>query len=158
MENARELFQVMTRRLGLLNKCCCSVDGYDISLTQSHLLYEIERRRNPSMQQVAEALGTDLTTFSRQVQSLVRMGLIHKTAAPDDRRVSLLSLTSPGEAVARGIDRQMNDMLDEAFSFLTPFEQETLLRSVQIFNEALGKSSRCCQPAQEGASPNNTCN
>ncbi len=65
METPRELFQIMTRRLGLLNKDCCSIGGCDLSATQSHLLYEIDRSHNPSMQQVADALGTDITTFSR---------------------------------------------------------------------------------------------
>ena len=76
MENARELFQIMTRRFGLLNKTCCSVGGNDVSLVQSHILYEIDRQHNPSMQQIAETLGTDITTFSRQVQSLIKMNLV----------------------------------------------------------------------------------
>lgn len=146
MENARELFQIMTRRFGLLNKNCCSVGGCDISLAQSHLLYEIDRRHQPSMQQVAEALGTEVTTFSRQVQSLINMNLVKKTPDPNDRRVYTLSLTPEGKNIAGIIDQQMNDYLDEVFSYMTEFEKETVLRSVKLFNEAMGKSSRCCAP------------
>lgn len=146
MENARELFQIMTRRFGLLNKNCCSVGGCDISLAQSHLLYEIDRRHQPSMQQVAEALGTEVTTFSRQVQSLINMNLVKKTPDPNDRRVYTLSLTAEGKNIAGIIDQQMNDYLDEVFSYMTEFEKETVLRSVKLFNEAMGKSSRCCAP------------
>lgn len=146
MENTRELFQIMTRRFGLLNKNCCSVGGCDISLAQSHLLYEIDRRHNPSMQQVAETLAIDITTFSRQVQSLIKMDLVKKTADPSDRRVFTLSLTVQGKFVATTIDQQMNDYLNEVFSYMSEFEKETVLRSVQIFNEAMGKSSRCCAP------------
>ncbi|QWU13725.1 DNA-binding transcriptional regulator, MarR family [Paenibacillus sophorae] len=146
MENARELFQIMTRRFGLLNKYCCSVGGCDISLAQSHLLYEIDRRHKPSMQQVAEALGTEITTFSRQVQSLINMNLVMKTPDPNDRRVYTLSLTTEGKMIAGIIDQKMNDYLDEVFSYMTEFEKETVLRSVKLFNEAMGKSSRCCAP------------
>ncbi|AIQ11910.1 MarR family winged helix-turn-helix transcriptional regulator [Paenibacillus durus] len=146
MENARELFQIMTRRLGLLNKDCCSVGGSNLSLAQSHLLHEVERRNNPSMQQVAETLGTDVTTFSRQVQSLIKMDLVKKTPDPSDRRVFTLSLTEEGKRIAATIDQQMNSYLDEVFSYMTEFEKETVLRSVQLFNEAMGKSSRCCAP------------
>lgn len=146
MENARELLQIMTRRLGLLNKVCCSVGGCDLSATQSHLLYEIERAHNPSMQQVAETLGTDITTFSRQVQALVKMNLVQKTPDPADRRVYTLSLTAEGSAVAATIDQQMNEYLNEAFSHMSEFEKETLLRSIKLFNEAMGKSSKCCTP------------
>jgi DNA-binding MarR family transcriptional regulator len=146
MENARELFQIMTRRFGLLNKNCCTVGGCDISLVQSHLLYEIDRQHNPSMQQVADTLATDITTFSRQVQSLVKMDLVKKTPDPADRRVFTLSLTAQGKMVATMIDKQMNDYLDEVFSYMSEYEKETVLRSVKLFNEAMGKSSKCCAP------------
>lgn len=146
MENARELFQIMTRRFGLLNKNCCSVGGCDISLAQSHLLYEIDHQHNPSMLQVAETLGIDITTFSRQVQSLIKMNLVKKTPDPNDRRVYTLSLTVEGKMIATTIDHQINDYLEEVFSYMTAFEKETVLRSVKIFNDAMGKSSRCCAP------------
>ena len=146
MENARELFQIMTRRFGLLNKTCCTIGGCDISLVQNHLLYEIDRQHNPSMQQVADTLGTDITTFSRQVQSLVKMNLVKKTPDPSDRRVYTLSLTVEGKMIATMIDQQMNDYLEEVFSHMSEYEKETVLRSVKLFNEAMGKSSRCCAP------------
>lgn len=91
MENARELFQIMTRRLGVLNKICCNVGGCNLSTTQSHLLYEIDRGHNLTMQKIAETLGTDITTFSRQVQSLIKMNLVQKTPDPNDRRVHTLT-------------------------------------------------------------------
>ncbi|WP_438496063.1 MarR family winged helix-turn-helix transcriptional regulator [Paenibacillus sp. IHBB 3054] len=148
METPRELFQIMTRRLGLLNKDCCSVGGCNLSAAQSHLLYEIDRSHSPSMQQIAETLGTDITTFSRQVQSLVKMKLVTKTADKADRRVYTLALTPEGKMVATTIDHQMNAYLNEAFSNMSEFEVETLLRSIKLFNEAMGKSSNCCAPVK----------
>ena len=149
MHNKRELFQIMTRRFGLLNKNCCTIDGHDLSAAQSHILYEIDRQAKPSMQQIAETLGTDITTFSRQVQTLIKMELVQKEPDPTDRRVSLLSLTTAGKSIANTIDEQMNSYLDEVFSYLTEFEQETILRSVHLLNEAMAKSSRCCSPVGE---------
>ncbi|QSF44373.1 MarR family winged helix-turn-helix transcriptional regulator [Paenibacillus tianjinensis] len=148
METPRELFQMMTRRLGLLNKNCCSVGGCTLSTTQSHLLYEIGRSHSPSMQQIAETLGTDITTFSRQVQSLINMNLVKKTPDKADRRVYTLSLTPEGKVVAATIDQQMNAYLSEAFSNMSEFEVETLLRSIKLFNEAMGKSSNCGTPVK----------
>lgn len=146
MENPRELFQIMTRRFGLLNRNCCSVGSCDISLVQSHILYEIDRRDKPSMQQIADALGTDITTFSRQIQALIKLNLVEKTADPDDRRVQTLSLTTEGKYIATTIDVQMNEYLDEVFSYMSEFEKDTVLRSVKLFNEAMAKSSKCCNP------------
>ncbi|MEK8130440.1 MarR family winged helix-turn-helix transcriptional regulator [Paenibacillus filicis] len=144
MENVRELFQIMTRRFGFLNKNCCSAGGFDISLVQSHILYEIDHQHHPSIQQVAEALGTDITTFSRQVQSLIKLNLVKKTPDPDDRRVYILSLTTEGKYVAGAIEQQMNDYLGEVFSHMNEFEQETVIRSIKLLNEAMAKSSLCC--------------
>lgn len=144
MENVRELFQIMTRRFGFMNKNCCSAGGFDISLIQSHILYEIDRQHKPSMQQVAEALGTDITTFSRQVQSLIKIKLVKKTPDPDDRRVNLLSLTTEGKYVAASIDRQMNDYLNEIFSHMNDLEKETVIHSIKLLNEAMAKSGQCC--------------
>lgn len=144
MENTRELFQILTRRFGFLNKNCCSAGGCDISLIQSHILYEIDRQHKPSIQQVAEALGTDITTFSRQIQSLIKMNLVKKTPDPDDRRVSVLSLTTEGKFVATTIDQQMNASLNEIFSHMNEFEKETVIRSIKLLNEAMVKSSPCC--------------
>ncbi|MGG4032237.1 MULTISPECIES: MarR family winged helix-turn-helix transcriptional regulator [Paenibacillaceae] len=150
MENVRELFQIMTRRFGFLNKNCCSAGGCDISLIQSHILYEIDRQHKPSIQKVAEALGTDITTFSRQVQSLIKMKLVKKTPDPDDRRVNLLSLTTEGKYVAASIDQQMNDYLNEIFSHMNDFEKDTVIRSIKLLNEAMAKSGQCCSTPSRG--------
>lgn len=150
MEDVRQLFQILTRRFGFLNKNCCSAGGCDISLIQSHILYEIDRQHKPSIQKVAEALGTDITTFSRQVQSLIKMKLVKKTPDPDDRRVNLLSLTTEGKYVAASIDQQMNDYLNEIFSHMNDFEKDTVIRSIKLLNEAMAKSGQCCSTPSRG--------
>ncbi|CAM3616364.1 MarR family winged helix-turn-helix transcriptional regulator [Marinicrinis lubricantis] len=144
MENVRELFHILTRRFGFLNKNCCSVGGCDISLVQSHILYEIDRQHKPSIQQIADTLGTDITTFSRQVQTLIKMKLVKKTPDPKDRRVAVLSLTTEGKFMAEMIDKQMEEYLKEVFSHLNDFEKDTVIRSIQLLNDAMSKSNRCC--------------
>lgn len=146
MENPRELFQILTRRFGLLNKNCCSPNGHEISLVQSHILYEIDHRHDPSMQQVAETLHIDITTFSRQIQSLEKMKLVKRTPSPADKRVNLLSLTTEGKFVAAAIDAQMNEYLNEVFSYMNEFERETVLRSIRLLNACMAKSKSCCSP------------
>ena len=142
--NLRELFQVFSRRFGFLNKNCCQANGHNISLVQSHILYEIGRQHQPSMQLVAETLGTDITTFSRQVQSLIKMNLVTKSSDPKDRRISILSLTIEGREVAENIDQQMNQYLDEVFSHMSEEEKEMVVRSIQILNKSMQKTDKCC--------------
>ncbi|MCM3127148.1 MarR family winged helix-turn-helix transcriptional regulator [Paenibacillus provencensis] len=145
-ESLRELLQVTARRFGLLNKNCCSVGTNDISMIQSHILYEIDRQHEPSMQQIADTLGIDITTFSRQVQTLIKKNLVKKTTLPEDRRVYILHLTTEGKFVATTIDENMNSYLNEIFSFMNEFERETVLRSIKLLNESMLKSDKCCTP------------
>lgn len=154
MENLRELFQMMTRRFGFLDKhcctltCCCGGD-VEISPIQSHILYEIDRQHRPSIQQVAEALGTDITTFSRQIQSLIKMDLVEKTRNPEDRRIYILSLTEKGKSLSTIIDQEVNAYLNEVFSHMNEFEKETVIRSIKLLNQSMAKSSRCCTPSSK---------
>lgn len=144
MENLREMFQVMTRRFGLLNKVCCCTEGMDISLIQSHILYEIDKQHKPNIQQIAEILGTDITTFSRQIQTLVKMNLVSKKPDPNDRRHYVLALTEHGKLIADTIDQQINTFLSEVFSHMNEFEQQTVVRSIQLLNKCMSKSKSCC--------------
>lgn len=143
-QNIRELFQVFSRRFGFLNKDCCQAGGHDISLVQSHILYEVDHQHHPSMQQVAETLGTDITTFSRQVQSLIKINLVTKKPDPKDRRFSILSLTEEGKEVADNIDQQMSQYMDDVFSNMSQEEKEMVLRSIQLLNKSMEKTNKCC--------------
>lgn len=146
MENKRELFQILTRRFGLLNKNCCQTGEAEVSTVQSHILYEINRQDQPTMQQVADTLGMDVTTFSRQIQTLIKLGLVEKMASSKDRRYFHLQLTTKGEMVQQEIDRQMTAYLDEVFSHFTEDEKVQILSSIQLLNRAMSKSSVCCTP------------
>jgi len=146
MESVREELQLFVRRFGLLNASCCDeCCGQQVSMAQSHILFEIRRRGSPSMQRVAEELGMDVTTFSRQAKSLEGKGLIVRRVAPEDRRVSLLGLTDEGVRVLEEIDRYMVEKLEQIFSFMTPYERETVVRSLGLLNEAVANSGCCTQ-------------
>jgi DNA-binding MarR family transcriptional regulator len=141
MESIREQLQLFTRRFGLLNESCCDeCCGEQVSMTQSHILFEVRRAENPSMQQVAEELGIDVTTFSRQAKALESKGLVSRRVSPDDRRVTLLGLTGAGRDVVEKIDRYMAARLQKVFGGMTPFERETVVRSLGLLNEAVAKA------------------
>ncbi|WP_372633131.1 MarR family winged helix-turn-helix transcriptional regulator [Cohnella sp.] len=145
MEDLRAILQQMTKRFGFLNKTCCSVGTVEVTLIQSHILYEVDRQHQPSMQQIAEILGTEITTFSRQVQTLVDRNLLIRTPYADDRRIQILSLTAEGKFVATAINEQMNVYLDQVFSQMNDFEKETVIRSLKLLNESMSKvNSSCC--------------
>lgn len=145
MENTRELFQIFVRRFGLLNASCCDCCcGEELSVVQSHIIYEINRQINPSMRQVAEALGMDITTFSRQIKTLEKKGLVSKSPASEDRRVSILTLTQKGERMERQIDERMKAFIEKILAQMTDFERDMVIKSIQLLNKAVLKSGSCC--------------
>ena len=149
MNLVREELQLFVRRFGLLNASCCDeCCGEQVSMAQGHILFEIRRSGNPSMQQVAEELGMDITTFSRQAKSLEAKGLITRRVSPDDRRVSLLGLTPVGEEVMGRIDQYMAGRIERIFSSMTLFERETVSRSLGLLNGALANTV-CCSSQED---------
>jgi DNA-binding MarR family transcriptional regulator len=57
--------------------------------------------------------------------------------SPEDRRVSLLSLAPGGQGVLERIDRYMNGIVESIFSTMTPFERETVSRSLGLLNSSI---------------------
>lgn len=151
MESIREQLQLFVRRFGLLNAACCDeCCGQQVSMAQSHILFEVARNSSPSMQRVAEELGMDITTFSRQIKTLEGKGLLSRRVSPDDRRVSLLELTGQGLLVLGSIERFMADRLEQVFSRMSLFERETVVRSLGLLNEAIARTDQegtiaCCK-------------
>ncbi|BCS54918.1 hypothetical protein GSVR_32260 [Geobacter sp. SVR] len=138
----QEQLQIFVRRFGLLNATCCDeCCGQQLSMAQSHILSEVRRVGSPAMQRVADELGLDITTFSRQVKGLEQKGLIVRRVSSGDRRVSLLSLTQAGEDVLVRIDSYLEKKIEALFAALTPFERETVTRSLGLLNEALTSSA-----------------
>jgi DNA-binding MarR family transcriptional regulator len=141
MESIREQLQIFTKRFGLLNESCCDeCCGEQVSMTQSHILFEVRRSGSPSMQQVAEELGVDVTTFSRQAKALEAKDLLSRSVSPDDRRVTLLGLTGAGMQVLEKIDHYMAARLERVFGGMTPFERETVVRSLGLLNDAVANA------------------
>jgi DNA-binding MarR family transcriptional regulator len=147
MENLRTTFQLLSRRFGLLSENCCdNCCGQDISLVQSHIIYEIRRQHNPSMQDVANALAIDITTFSRQIKTLVEKGLVKKTPDPSDNRIHILSLTAVGESMDKQIDGEVNGYLEQILGQFSDFERQSVINSMNLLEKAMQKSDICCIP------------
>jgi len=145
LENVHELIRILVQRFGLLNASCCeNCFGEGVSLVQSYILFEIRRAENPAMHQVAEALGIDITTFSRQIKSLENKSLVTKSPDPEDRRINILALTSEGKRITDQIDMRMNSYLEQLLSCFTEFEREVVIKSMKLLNKALFKSGMCC--------------
>jgi len=78
-------------------------DGLTVSRT--HLLWEL-RRRGPSTQRVlADALGVSARTVTGLVDGLVATGFVTREPHPTDRRATLVTFTAHGVRVIESMER-----------------------------------------------------
>jgi DNA-binding MarR family transcriptional regulator len=91
----------------LKDTCCC----IGVSMAQCHALMEIEEQGETTAAALSESMGLDKSTLSRTVDGLVGIGLLERRENPDDRRYTLLSLTSQG----RKICDEINSANDEHY-------------------------------------------
>ncbi|WP_230982699.1 MarR family winged helix-turn-helix transcriptional regulator [Geobacillus sp. Y412MC52] len=137
----REMLQILIRRFGLLQKegaeCC------GLTLVQSHVLYEINRLGNPSLNDITDVLGLDKSTVSRHVQGLVEQGLIERRQSAIDRRYVELILTEQGKKYEDQISNQMLKYLDEIMSHIAEEKRDQVNESISLLLMAM-KNSSCC--------------
>ncbi|QIX27337.1 MarR family transcriptional regulator [Nocardioides sp. JQ2195] len=88
---------------------------------------------------IAQTFRLDPSTITRQVQTVVRLGLAEKSVDENDRRASLLELTELGAAAVAEARDHRREMLDRLLAAWTPDERAEFLRSLQRFNATVEK-------------------
>lgn len=105
---------------------------------------------------LAERLGTDPSTTSRQTAELVRRDLLRRLPDPDDGRASLLAVTDAGHDVVATMKQRRHEHLATA---VAGFDEDELSRFTALlsrFVDGLEQARTDClrtppAPAQENA-------
>lgn len=88
---------------------------------------------------IAAEFRLDPSTITRQVQSVVQLGLATKTTDPADRRASILSLTGAGRTAVRTAREVRQRHLDLLLADWTPEEREHFLGALTRFNATIAR-------------------
>src|SRR5690242_21831852 len=109
-DQVRALHEAMVDIVGVFNRPQADemmVREAGISLDRAlfPLLVVIERRGPIGVVDLADRVGRDYTTVSRQVAKLESLGLVERNASPADHRVSQATVTDKGKAMTEAIDR-----------------------------------------------------
>ncbi|MCZ8521883.1 MULTISPECIES: MarR family winged helix-turn-helix transcriptional regulator [Paenibacillus] len=142
--NVREVLQLLVRRFGLLQKDgaqCCGV-----TVLQSHVMYELQKRPNISLNDLGDILCVDTSTLSRQVHQLVQLNLVSRVPDPNDRRFVVLSLTTEGEEQADSIASTMEEYVQEIFKNIPADKRDQVYESLHLLSTAMSQSPNCCTP------------
>jgi DNA-binding MarR family transcriptional regulator len=87
-----------------------------VDLSALRVLAWIGRSGPSRASDLAEATALDLSTVSRRVAELEEAGLVTRTPDPDDRRASLLDVTSSGSAAIDRLRASRRSLIEEALA------------------------------------------
>jgi DNA-binding MarR family transcriptional regulator len=108
-----------------------------ITAPQFMLLTALERQAPVSLSDLAGALGMDRTTLTRNLKPLQRDGLV-ASAAGDDRRVRLLTLTAAGRARLRDAEPLWRAVQSKVTDTFGHGPADTLLAELNRINSTAG--------------------
>lgn len=86
---------------------------------------------------LADAFGMDKGGVSRQVQSLVDLGLVERKPAPEDRRAILLDATDEGRERLDAMSRSRRDRFDGRLAEWTDEELSSFAARLAAYNQSL---------------------
>lgn len=101
------------------------------------LLVVIERFGPIGVVDLADRIGRDYTTVSRQVAKLESLGLVGRRENPADRRSREAVVTPKGKAMTNAVDAARDRIGHAIFERWDPREMDELVRLMQKFANAL---------------------
>jgi DNA-binding MarR family transcriptional regulator len=101
------------------------------------LLVGVEKVGPIGLVELADRLGRDYTTVSRQVLRLEELGLLKREENSVDRRVRKVAITPQGKAMTNRIDAAREKLGRKIFDEWDPDEVEALIRLMRKFADSL---------------------
>lgn len=101
------------------------------------LLVVIERRGPIGVLDLADRIGRDYTTVSRQVAKLDELGLVKRQAGAADGRVREAAVTPKGKAMTDAVDAARDRMGRAIFANWEPRDVAELVRLMSKFAESI---------------------
>lgn len=101
------------------------------------LLVAIGRRGPIGVVELADNLGRDYTTVSRQVKKLEAQGLAHKQPNANDRRISEVTLSEQGQAIFAQIAQARQKLMNQVLANWSPDEVQALFTLTRKYADSL---------------------
>ena len=144
IQDLREFSRKLVRELGFMRT---SLAGSDLAPSAVHAIIEIGLQPGIQARDLAGILRLDKSNTSRQVAKLESAGLLAREASADDARSSRLYLTEAGHALRARIDQFATDQVSHALRRMVPADQESLIRFLSLYADALSSDNPNDAPA-----------
>ncbi|SAK68518.1 MarR family transcriptional regulator [Caballeronia fortuita] len=130
----REFSRKLVRELGFMRN---TLADSGLAPSAVHAIIEIGATPGIQARHIAQILRLDKSNASRQIARLEAAGFIKRQTSSDDARSSALYLTAAGQKLRRKIDKFATDQVSDALRRMVPEEQQTLVRSLALYADAL---------------------
>jgi DNA-binding MarR family transcriptional regulator len=100
-------------------------------------LFSIDTLGTASLSELANEMLLDISTVSRQIRRLEDLGIVERSVHPDDRRVSVVTATAAGKAVASKIGAAWQRAFSEALVDWSNVELQSLATNLDGLADAL---------------------
>ncbi|MGF6535718.1 DNA-binding MarR family transcriptional regulator [Paraburkholderia sp. GAS33] len=140
----RELREALLDLTGILNRpqpdaALIEAAGVDLDRALFPLLARVERRGPLGIVELAELVGRDYTTVSRQIAKLESLGLIARCPSPEDGRVRAAVITDQGRAITTALDAARQKIVEGLLADWDKEDVRDLVRLLRRFaDDALG--------------------
>jgi DNA-binding MarR family transcriptional regulator len=105
---------------------------HDLSLTQVRVLFTLAGRGEPmAITELATHVGQSVAAAGRNVDALVRVGLLERNESPADRRVKLVSISPEGYEVVHQQVSARRDAIRAFVERLPADQSESLLTAMR---------------------------
>jgi DNA-binding MarR family transcriptional regulator len=141
-ERLRELHGAMVDLLALMNQpqrdqALLQEAGVALDRALFPLLVGIERFGPVSIGDLADRVGRDYTTVSRQVAKLVELGLVDSRPGTRDRRINEATISKSGRDVAAALHNARKRMAQPILNKWSEKDFRTLVRLMRRFVDDL---------------------
>ena len=106
--------------------------GVELDRALFPLISRIERQGALGIKELADFVGRDYTTVSRQVSKLESLGLVARETDPHDGRISRATLTADGRAMTSAIDRARRKQFEPMLARWSEADFDELLRLMRM--------------------------
>lgn len=113
----------------------------DVELSTLRLLRAVERHpSDPSVSEVADTLGIDQSTASRQIEQAAKAGYLTRQRCADDGRRSKLTLTPAGTAVLADTNRNRRNALGQVTAGWSEQDLRDLVRLLHELRDGFDRA------------------
>ncbi len=127
--------QLIRRRIAWYRRVAAEMG---LSAIQANTLFHMDPDRALTMSAVAEAVGCGPSNLTGIVDKLEARGLVKRSAAPDDRRSKIVSMTADGVALRDRFVARLSEPAPWMLALAAPDQRRLLdlLRKALAFEEA----------------------